>query len=88
MNEVGNHLLRSLIRSLVLYCPLDQYKCYSHYPSIDGLEKWISTKENHKEEVSVGPKWHIPNKDEIAFANGLLNLNLRSALDKLKQVCQ
>lgn len=88
VNEAGNHLLRSLIGSLVLYYPLDQYKCYSRYPGIDGLEKWISTKENHNEEVSVGPKWHIPNKDEIEFANELLDLNLRSALDKLKQVCQ
>ncbi|XP_057863518.2 proteasome activator subunit 4 isoform X2 [Cryptomeria japonica] len=88
VNEAGNHLLRSLIGSLVLYYPLDQYKCILSHPHIKGLEEWISKKENNTEEVLAGPKWHIPNNDEIAYTNELLNLHLISALVKLKQICQ
>eukprot|EP01018_Ginkgo_biloba_P025862 Gb_28181 [translate_table: standard] len=52
VNEAGNHLLRSLIGSLVLYYPLEQYRCHLSYPGIGGLEEWISTKGEHSAKIS------------------------------------
>uniref|UniRef100_A0A0D6R2L6 Proteasome activator subunit 4 n=1 Tax=Araucaria cunninghamii TaxID=56994 RepID=A0A0D6R2L6_ARACU len=88
VNEAGNYLLRSLIGSLVLYYPLDQYKCCLRYSCIKGLEEWISTKESDTAKALEGPKWHLPNNDEMVFANEILDVHLRSVLVKLKQICQ
>lgn len=52
-----------------------------------GLEKWTSTKD-FGIESAVGPNWHIPNTEELQFANELLNLHLDSALDDLLKICQ
>nr|DAD24254.1 TPA_asm: hypothetical protein HUJ06_025717 [Nelumbo nucifera] len=88
VNGAGDHVLRSLLGSLVLYYPIDQYKCISHHPDTAVLEEWISAKGYQNEDQSLSPKWHIPSDDEILFANELLNLHFQSALDDLLRICQ
>ncbi|KAJ0715844.1 putative armadillo-like helical, proteasome activator complex subunit 4 domain-containing protein [Helianthus annuus] len=88
VNQAGDKLLRSLLGSLVLYYPVDQYKSVSHHSSLTPLEEWISNKDFSNDEVHTGPTWHIPNDEEIQFANELLNLHLESALDELLKICQ
>lgn len=88
VNGAGDHVLRSLLGSLVLYYPIDQYKCILHHPDAAGLEEWISTKDYVNDEPLIGPKWHVPSKEEVHFANELLNLHFQSALDDLLRVCQ
>lgn len=34
------------------------------------------------------PKWHVPNDEEIQFANELLDIHFKSALDDLLKICQ
>ncbi|XP_058114656.1 proteasome activator subunit 4 isoform X2 [Magnolia sinica] len=88
VNGAGDHVLRSLLGSLVIYYPVDQYKCFSHHPAAAVLEEWISTKDYQNKEPSLTPKWHIPSEDEVLFANELLDLHFRSALDDLLKICQ
>ncbi|GJX86577.1 proteasome activator subunit 4 [Tanacetum coccineum] len=88
VNIAGDQVLRSLLGSLVLYYPVDQYKSISHHSALTPLEEWISNKDFSNDEASTGPKWHIPNDDEIQLANELLNLHLESALDELVKICQ
>ncbi|KAL6203633.1 hypothetical protein ACLB2K_027333 [Fragaria x ananassa] len=88
VNGAGDHLLRSLLGSLVLYYPIDQYKCILHHPNASALEEWISSKDHSDNKPLVGPKWHISNAEEVKFANELLDLHLRSALDDLLRICQ
>ncbi|XP_077217554.1 proteasome activating protein 200 isoform X2 [Tasmannia lanceolata] len=88
VNGAGDHVLRSLLGGLVLYYPIDQYKCFSRHSAAALIEEWISTKDYPKEELSVDPKWHIPSDDEILFANELLDLHFGSALDDLLRICQ
>ncbi|KAK3024317.1 hypothetical protein RJ639_042999, partial [Escallonia herrerae] len=88
VNGAGDHVLRSLLGSLVLYYPIDQYKCVLHHSSAAGLEEWISTKDFSSEEPFMGPKWHVPNEEEVQFANELLHMHLESALDDLLRICQ
>lgn len=88
VNGAGDHVLRSLLGSLILYYPIDQYKCFSHHPVASVLEEWIGTKDYAPKEPSMNPKWHIPSDDEILFANELLDLHFRSALDDLLRICQ
>ena len=52
------------------------------------LEEWISAKDYNSDGPSMGPKWHVPNDDEVQFANELLNLHFQSALDDLLKICQ
>ncbi|KAL8135505.1 hypothetical protein AgCh_010229 [Apium graveolens] len=87
VNGAGDNVLRALLGSLVLYYPVDQYQCASRHPLSCGLERWTSTKD-FGTESSFGPKWHIPNTEELQFANELLNLHLDSALDDLQKICQ
>ncbi|KAK1310134.1 hypothetical protein QJS10_CPA08g01897 [Acorus calamus] len=87
VNGVGDYVLRSVLASLVLYYPIDQYRYFSHTPGAGELEEWISSKANHNE-LSALPKWHMPSKDELLFANELLELHLLSALDELLRICQ
>lgn len=88
INGAGDHLLRSLLGSLVLYYPIDQYRCVLRHPDAAGLEEWISTKDFFDDKHLAGPKWHIPSAEEVQFANELLDLHFRSALDDLLRICQ
>eukprot|EP00262_Sarcandra_glabra_P003482 TRINITY_DN14214_c0_g1_i1.p1 TRINITY_DN14214_c0_g1~~TRINITY_DN14214_c0_g1_i1.p1 ORF type:complete len:1823 (-),score=279.41 TRINITY_DN14214_c0_g1_i1:199-5139(-) len=88
VNGAGDHVLRSLLGSLVLYYPIDQYKCFSCHPAASVLEEWISTKNYQNEDSSLCPKWHIPSDDEVLFANELLDLHFQSPLDDLLKICQ
>ncbi|OVA12326.1 Protein of unknown function DUF3437 [Macleaya cordata] len=87
VNGAGDHVLRSLLGSLVLYYPIDQYKCILHHPDAAPLEEWICTK-GYQNEQSLRPRWHIPVEGEVLFANELLNLHFGSALDDLLRICQ
>ncbi|KAF9673186.1 hypothetical protein SADUNF_Sadunf11G0122400 [Salix dunnii] len=88
VNGAGDHLLRSLLGSLIVYYPMDQYKSISRHPAAMALEEWISAKDYKSDGPSMGPKWHVPNDDEVQFANELLNLHFQSALDDLLKICQ
>ena len=60
-----------------------------HHPDAAGLEEWICTKDYvNDEKPLIGPKWHVPNKEEVHFANELLDLHFQSALDDLLRICQ
>ncbi|XP_011039856.1 PREDICTED: proteasome activator subunit 4-like [Populus euphratica] len=88
VNGAGDHLLRSLLGSLIVYYPIDQYKCISWHPAAMALEEWISAKDYNSDGPLMGPKWHVPSDDEVQFANELLNLHFQSALDDLLKICQ
>lgn len=88
VNGAGDHVLRSLLGSLVLYYPVDQYRCVLHDPSVSLMEKWISTKDYTEDGPPLSPKWHVPVEEEISFANELLSLHFQSALDLLLKICQ
>ncbi|KAJ8423540.1 hypothetical protein Cgig2_024257 [Carnegiea gigantea] len=88
VNGAGDHVLRSLLGSLVLYYPVDQYRCVLHDPSVSVMEKWISTKDYTEDGPLLSPKWHVPVEEEISFANELLSLHFQSALDLLLKICQ
>lgn len=88
VNGGGDHLLRSLLGSLILYYPLEQYRCISHHRDFPLLEKWVSTKDHSAHQPLEGPRWHVPCEDEVGFANELLSLHFLSALDELKKICQ
>ncbi|KAJ0047198.1 hypothetical protein Pint_03659 [Pistacia integerrima] len=88
VNVAGDHLLRSLLGSLILYYPIDQYRCVLRHPAASALEEWISTKDYSDNVPVAGPKWHVPTNEEVQFANELLNLHFQSALDDLLKLCQ
>ncbi|KAL2944992.1 Proteasome activator subunit 4 [Bienertia sinuspersici] len=88
VNGAGDHVLRSLLGSLVLYYPIDQYRCVLQHPDAPLLEKWISTKGCLGEEPLICPKWHVPVQEEISYANELLSIHFQSALDTLVKICQ
>ncbi|KAM1341287.1 hypothetical protein ACFX2F_005761 [Malus domestica] len=88
VNGAGDHLLRSLLGSLVLYYPIDQYKCVLHHPNAAALEEWISIKDYSNDKPLAVPKWHIPSVEEVEFANELLDLHFRMALDDLSRICE
>ncbi|KAG8385951.1 hypothetical protein BUALT_Bualt03G0098600 [Buddleja alternifolia] len=88
VNGAGDHVLRSLLGSLVHYYPIDQYKCVSHHSFAASLEEWIDKKDFSLDKAVMAPKWHVPVEDEISFANELLKLHFESALDDLLTICQ
>ncbi|KAL5803775.1 hypothetical protein ACOSQ3_030575 [Xanthoceras sorbifolium] len=88
VNVAGDHLLRSLLGSLILYYPVDQYKCILRHPAAPALEEWVSTKDYNDDEQFIGPEWHVPSDKEVQFANELLDLHFQSALDDLLRICQ
>lgn len=87
VNGAADHLLRSLLGSQIHYYPIDQYKCVLSHPDVVALEEWISTKDFSADE-RLTPKWHIPCDEEIHFANELLDIHFKSALDDLLKICQ
>ncbi|KAK4484733.1 hypothetical protein RD792_007326 [Penstemon davidsonii] len=88
VNGAGDHLLRSLLGSLVHYYPIDQYKCVLRHSSAASLEEWIDTKDFSLDKPGITPTWHVPNEEEINFANELLKLHFEFALDDLLTICQ
>jgi proteasome activator subunit 4 len=72
------------MRILKLWIP----RCIFRHPLASELEEWISTKDYSYDEPPMAPKWHIPSDEEVHFANELLNLHLKSALDDLLTMCQ
>lgn len=88
VNDAGGLVLSSVLRSIILFYPLDQYKLHRNYPGLDGIEDWISTKGDWTLDKEGGPTWHSPNANEVAFANELLDLHLKAALAELRSICQ
>lgn len=88
VNGAGDHVLRSLLGNLVLYYPINQYKCVLHHAAAPALEEWISTKDFTEDKPGLAPKWHVPCAEEIHFADELLKLHLDSALDDLLKICK
>ncbi|XP_073061616.1 proteasome activator subunit 4-like isoform X3 [Primulina eburnea] len=88
VNGAGDHILRSLLGSLVHYYPMDQYKCVSSYSFATTLEEWIDAKDFSLDKPLKSPKWHVPTKEEIQFANELLKMHFENALDDLLTICQ
>lgn len=88
VNQAGDHVLRSLLSSLVLYYPIDQYRCVLQHNDSPLMEKWISAKDCSSDQPLIYPKWHVPVEEEILYANELLSLHFQSALDALLRICQ
>ncbi|CAK9180714.1 unnamed protein product [Ilex paraguariensis] len=88
VNMAGDHVLRSLLGSLILYYPIDQYKCAFRHSAAAALEEWISTKDFSNDRPLMCPKWHVPSDEEVQFANELLKLHFESALEDLLRICQ
>ncbi|XP_073279916.1 proteasome activator subunit 4-like isoform X2 [Primulina huaijiensis] len=88
VNGAGDHVLRSLLGSLVHYYPMDQYKCVSTYSFATSLEEWINTKDFPHDKPPKSPNWHVPTKEEIQFANELLKMHFENAMDDLLTICQ
>ncbi|KAK4398681.1 Proteasome activator subunit [Sesamum angolense] len=88
VNGAGDHVLRSLLGSLVHYYPIDHYKCVMHHSFAPSLEEWIDTKDFSIDKPVMAPRWHVPVEDEISFANELLKQHFESALDDLLMICQ
>ncbi|KAJ3677568.1 hypothetical protein LUZ60_003292 [Juncus effusus] len=93
INEAGGSMLFSLLRSLVFYYPVDQYKSLSNQSRTFAVDPWISAKgykngETEPETEYSVPKWHIPNKNEVNFANELLEIHLKQASDDLVRTFQ
>ena len=68
---------------LKLWCS----RCILSHPDAPALEEWISTKDYSNDERLI-PKWHIPCDEQVQFANELLDIHFKSALDDLLQICQ
>ncbi|KAJ3677567.1 hypothetical protein LUZ60_003291 [Juncus effusus] len=90
INQAGGTVLLFLLRSLIFYYPVEQYKSLAKISSVD---QWISTKgykngETESETEYSVPKWHIPNNSEVLFANELLEIHLKLASDDLVTTCQ
>uniref|UniRef100_J3MDH3 Proteasome activator complex subunit 4 C-terminal domain-containing protein n=1 Tax=Oryza brachyantha TaxID=4533 RepID=J3MDH3_ORYBR len=91
VNGAGDHLLRSLLGSLVSYYPIDQYKPFSCQPIANIIEPWGCSKAHQDREVEMlnfTPKWHDPSQEELSFANELLEFHFQSALEDLLTICQ
>ncbi|KAL4343140.1 hypothetical protein S245_036097 [Arachis hypogaea] len=87
VNGAADHLLRCLLGSQVYYYPIDQYRCVLSHPDAAALEEWISTKDFTADE-RLTPKWHIPCDEEVQFANELLDIHFKLALDDLLRICE
>ncbi|VAI85409.1 unnamed protein product [Triticum turgidum subsp. durum] len=91
VNGAGDHLLRSVLGSLVSFYPLDQYKPFSCHSIANIIEPWGCSKAHQDREVEMlnfPPKWHDPSQDELSFANELLEFHFQSAVEDLLTICQ
>lgn len=91
VNGAGNHVLRSLLGSLILYYPIDQFKSFCSEPGSSLMEEWLCSKINENEmneKASLFPRWHVPTQNELSFASELLVVHFQSALDVLLSICQ
>ncbi|CAL5038172.1 unnamed protein product [Urochloa decumbens] len=91
VNGGGDHLLRSLLGTLVAYYAIDQYKPFTCQPIGNIIEPWGCSKAHQDREVEMlnfSPKWHDPSQDELSFANELLQFHFQSALEDLLTICQ
>ncbi|VAI73240.1 unnamed protein product [Triticum turgidum subsp. durum] len=91
VNGAGDHLLRSVLGSLVSFYPLDQYKPFSCQSIANIIEPWGCSKAHQDREVEMlnfPPKWHDPSQDELSFANELLEFHFQSAVEELLTICQ
>eukprot|EP00884_Botryococcus_braunii_P020190 jgi/Botrbrau1/6855/Bobra.152_2s0014.1 len=83
-------LLENLLHGLVRYYPLDKYVPWA--PKVDSDMLPISPWMDLYEMASVGacppPTWHIPNQEEIKFANDLIDFHLKSATEQLQVFAQ
>ena len=52
-----------------------------------GIDKWYTLKGVDSVPKGISCKWHIPNEAERNFAEELVDLNLRSSLRGLRNVC-
>ncbi|TKW21097.1 hypothetical protein SEVIR_4G185100v4 [Setaria viridis] len=91
VNGAGDHLLRSLLGTLVSYYSTDQHKPFTCQPIGNIIEPWGCSKAHQDREVEMlnfPPKWHDPSQDELSFANELLQFHFQSALEDLLTICQ
>ncbi|KAG0467335.1 hypothetical protein HPP92_018915 [Vanilla planifolia] len=85
VNGAADHLLRSLLGSLVLYYPVEQYRSLTCQLGISILEEWGCSK---YEDYNSRPNWHVPGKEELSLANELLDFHFQAALEALVDICQ
>lgn len=78
------------VRSLVSYmsCNIILFRCVSSYSFATSLEEWVDTKDFSLDKPPKPPKWHVPTKEEIQFANELLKTHFENAMDDLLIICQ
>ncbi|OAY75058.1 Proteasome activator subunit 4 [Ananas comosus] len=91
VNVAGGHVLCSLLGSLVLYYPVNQFMPLFCQPASAAFEPWGCSKDykvGRNETLNLPPKWHISSQDELSFANELLELHFQSALDDLSRICE
>lgn len=53
-----------------------------------GIDKWYASKGVDSMPKGISCKWHIPNEAERNFAEELVDLNLRSSLHDLRNLCR
>ncbi|KAE9456561.1 hypothetical protein C3L33_11484, partial [Rhododendron williamsianum] len=82
------HLGRLMELAIMFSDPSLEAWCISHHPAAAALEEWISSKDDLEDKPFVGPKWHVPSDEEIQYANELIELHFKSALDDLLRICQ
>jgi proteasome activator subunit 4 len=86
--EAANRVLQSLLSSLVLYYSVDEYRSVPALPNSAGVDPWLGTRGASRPPPGLLPTWHVPNDEEVAFANELLALHLTGALSDLSQIVE
>ncbi|EFJ06309.1 hypothetical protein SELMODRAFT_236562 [Selaginella moellendorffii] len=83
VNEAGERFLSSVVESLLLYYPLQQYRSCSGYPGHDGIESWISTKEPSLSLNFTDFMLTVPNKEKLRILLLQINGSLKGARSAL-----
>ncbi|KAL2644724.1 hypothetical protein R1flu_012311 [Riccia fluitans] len=86
VNDAGCSLLNSIITSMINYYPLLYSRTGCSREGNNDIEDWHSTSGSDAPEEGSNPIWHIPNADEIAFVEQLLDLHLRDSLVELRSI--